>query len=707
MVYAGAMRLSLDLAGPARRGDKGSAEREHVCMNPGVQRQLFCKLGSKMARLTRGVAAPMLPAMRANDSSAELWLRGHILRDLLVDAAAARVAVVGDFCLDVYWHIDPSRAEQSIETGLVTNPVRVQQLSPGGAGNVAANLLAAGCRTVYAVGVTGSDPWGRELRLLLAARGADTEHLLTQEDNWSTLAYVKPYIGAAESPRVDFGNFNVLADETATLLLDRLAGLLDRVDVVIVNEQVQTGVHSPLFRQGLAGLIARRPETVFLLDSRHYTGDYPGAWLKMNAHEAVRLCGRPVPSEMRVSRDEALQAVEAIFNRFQKPVFVTRGPRGLMVRDESGLHEIPGTQVLGRTDTVGAGDSTLAGIALAVAAGRPPVVAAQLGNFMATVTIQKIGETGTATPEEILAVGESPDYIYEPELADDPRHARRLPNTEFEVVTSVPAGFRATHAIFDHDGTISTLREGWEKVMEPMMIREILGPAFESADESVYAEVTRRVREYIDRSTGYQTLVQMRALADMVREFGFVPPDRILDEHGYKAIYNDALMEVVNERLGKLRRGELIVEDFVLKNAVRLLQQLRAAGVRLYLASGTDETDVMAEARALGYAELFEGRIYGAVGDIRKEAKKIVLDRIMEDIGPAAMRALVTFGDGPVEIRETRKRGGLAIGVASDEVRRFGWNPSKRARLIRAGADLLVPDFSQLDALLRLLGVGR
>jgi hypothetical protein len=62
-----------------------------------------------------------------------------------------------------------------------------------------------------------------------------------------------------------------------------------------------------------------------------------------------------------------------------------------------------------------------------------------------------------------------------------------------------------------------------------------------------------------------------------------------------------------------------------------------------------------------------------------------------------------TFGDGPVEIRETRKRGGFCIGVASDELRRFGWNLVKRTRLIRAGASVVVPDYSQLTALLKVL----
>jgi hypothetical protein len=68
-----------------------------------------------------------------------------------------------------------------------------------------------------------------------------------------------------------------------------------------------------------------------------------------------------------------------------------------------------------------------------------------------------------------------------------------------------------------------------------------------------------------------------------------------------------------------------------------------------------------------------------------------------------AFDQLITFGDGPVEMRETKRHGAVAIGVASDELRRFGMNLEKRRRLIRAGADALVPDFSQWQHLWRLL----
>ncbi len=164
-------------------------------------------------------------------------------------------------------------------------------------------------------------------------------------------------------------------------------------------------------------------------------------------------------------------------------------------------------------------------------------------------------------------------------------------------------------------------------------------------------------------------------------------------------------MDLVRERLAKLRRGELEVADLAIKGAPNFLQRLYDAGVQLYLASGTDEADVVTEAEALGYACLFAGRIYGAVGDVNIEAKRVVLDRILNDIGTAGGGGVAAFGDGPVEIRETRKRGGLAVGIASDEVRRYGLHHGKRSRLIRAGAHVIIPDFSQPDQVLHVLGI--
>jgi phosphoglycolate phosphatase-like HAD superfamily hydrolase len=329
-------------------------------------------------------------------------------------------------------------------------------------------------------------------------------------------------------------------------------------------------------------------------------------------------------------------------------------------------------------------------------------VAASIANIAAGVTAQKLLQTGTASPDEILQLGSNAEYAHYPELAESPHRARYVDEFEIEIITEPLPVLNVRHAIFDHDGTISTLREGWEKIMEPMMMKAVLGDQNGTADEKLCHRVKNRVREFIERTTGIQTISQMHGLVDLVREFGRVPECQILSAAKYKGIFNEELIALVNVRLAKLDTGELDINDFTLKGAVPFLRALQHAGVRLYLASGTDEIDVKREAECLGYADVFDGGIYGSIGEVAKDAKKVVIERIMNEVN-GAFDQLITFGDGPVEIRETKRHGAVAIGVASDELRRFGMNLEKRRRLIRAGADALVPDFSQWQELWRLL----
>jgi len=628
------------------------------------------------------------------------------LKGLLTDIGRARIGVVGDFCVDSYYIIDSDAAKPSLETGILTRPVREQRSTLGGAGNVAANLRVIGATTIRAFAVIGADSLGLELMRLLAHQQVDTSGVIIQSTGWQTNSYLKPIVNGEECHRYDFGVFNALTPQSERSLLGAIAAALPELDVLVVNQQFEKGIHTEGFQAGLNDLLRRHPRVVALVDCRHLAHAYPTGMHKLNDLEATRLCGIAHTPQDAIPRKEAVESAVRLFARWKRPVFVTRGRNGCLVIDELGTHEVPGLHIIRKTDTVGAGDSMVAGIAASLAVEASPAEAAAFGNFVAGVTVQKLQQTGTASPAEILAIGESPDYVYQPELAEDIRHASYLPGTAFEIAEPLPAEFEIHFAIFDQDGTLSTLRRGWDKVMESMMIQVILGRAAKTVERAAYERIARDAREFIDKTTGIQTLQQMHGLALMVREAGFVPEAEILDAAGYKRIYNESLMKLVDERKNRLQRGELGVEDFTLKNAVPLLHELHGVGVRLYLASGTDEHDVILEAEALGYASLFEGRIYGASQDMSHDAKRMVLERILAEIGSDRAAHIVTFGDGPVEIRETRKRGGLTVGVASNEVQRFGLQPEKRARLIRAGAHLVVPDYSQLGALLGLLRIG-
>ena len=209
----------------------------------------------------------------------------------------------------------------------------------------------------------------------------------------------------------------------------------------------------------------------------------------MNDTEASRLCGMNRKPDEAVPYSEVVSSARNLFERFHKPLFITRGSKGSLTIDQSGISDIPGLMIISKVDTVGAGDSYLAGAASALAAGYSMEIAATLGTFVAGVTVQKLFQTGTATPEEILAIGDDPDFIYSSELAEDIRKAAYLENTEIEIINKWDSKPQILHAIFDHDGTISTLREGWELIMAPVMIKAIMGDKYLTADESQLRKV--------------------------------------------------------------------------------------------------------------------------------------------------------------------------------------------------------------------------
>ena len=622
------------------------------------------------------------------------------LERLLERLPSARVAVFGDLFLDAYWLLDAAPSETSLETGLDAHRVQTQRYSPGGGGNVAVNLAALGVGGVEVIGLVGPDLFGDELMRQFHRHGVGTARVVRGPAGWATLGYVKPYRGAEELNRFDLGIGQVPPAEYAQQQLAALEAAAADCPVVVINQQAPGGWDARRVAD-IRAVIARHPGTFFIVDSRDHAGSFAGAALKLNLREAARLLGEEAGAP---EADEAPRLAAALERRQGRPVLVTRGEHGLALAAGGELYDVPGVELPGTVDAVGAGDTALAAWAAALAVDAPPLEAGALANLAAAITSRQLRTTGVATPAQLRAVGPAPDYVYSPRLAAEPRLARHVPNTAIEVVTGRRPAERLRHAIFDHDGTISVLRQGWEKIMEPMMVAAILGTRGAAVDPATRARIVAAVRRFIDRTTGVQTLAQMKGLVDLVREFGLVPPADVRDEFAYKAVYNQELLALVRQRVAQLRRGELAPEDWQIKGARHLLERLHAAGVSLYLASGTDEADARAEAQVLGYAHLFTGGIFGAVGDLRVEAKREVLARIIRASG-ARGGEIVVIGDGPVELREARRRAAFAVGVASDEVRRHGLNLPKRTRLIRAGADLIVPDFCQADALLAHLGL--
>ncbi len=240
------------------------------------------------------------------------------------------------------------------------------------------------------------------------------------------------------------------------------------------------------------------------------------------------------------------------------------------------------------------------------------------------------------------------------------------------------------HALFDFDGTLSVLRQGWEPVMELVMLAAI------SPDKPPSTEIVADVRNFIDRSTGILTIHQMRWLVEAVQRYGLTQDVRTANE--YKQSYLQALMVSVSRRLERLEQGRAIPEEYLVAGSAEFLRGLAERGVKLYVASGSDHPDVVREARALGIAGYFTGGIFGALDSSEANGKDRIMQAILNEHNLAGKELLVV-GDGPVEIVEAQARGAISLGVASDEIAGCGWNRQKVERLARAGADLLVADF--------------
>ncbi len=269
-----------------------------------------------------------------------------------------------------------------------------------------------------------------------------------------------------------------------------------------------------------------------------------------------------------------------------------------------------------------------------------------------------------------------------------------LPDTNIEIINpDIPrGGFK--HVLFDFDGTLSLIREGWQDVMIPMMVDFLRETGTKESDE----KLTEIVKEFVTRLTGKQTIYQMIALKDEIEKRGGQAKEPI----EYKRIYLDLLWDRIENRVKGLKNGSLNQKDHVVPGAYELVDALKSKNVTMYLASGTDLPYVQDECATLNFSVCFGDFIYGALDDYKNFSKKMIIQKIFSDNNLSGSE-LLTFGDGYVEIEDTKTAGGFTVGVASDEAGRVDVDEWKRSRLIQAGADLIVPHYRECDQLIDYL----
>ncbi len=252
-----------------------------------------------------------------------------------------------------------------------------------------------------------------------------------------------------------------------------------------------------------------------------------------------------------------------------------------------------------------------------------------------------------------------------------------------------------SHVLFDFDGTLSLIREGWVEVMMAMFVEML--PRRLGETESAARQM---LQDDIMRQNGKQTIYQMIQFADRIKERGREARDAL----SYKKEYLRRLDQRIADRLQGLRSGALKPDNFLVLGARAVLENLRQRNVSLYLASGTDEPYVRREAQLLRIAGYFGNRIYGALDDYQKFSKKMVIERILRENNIPG-EELLAFGDGYVEIQNTKEVGGLAVAVANDEANNGSGKMDewKRKRLLGVGADVVIPDYRDGSALLETI----
>jgi len=328
------------------------------------------------------------------------------LRAILEGFEEVSLLVVGDFFLDKYMVMDRALSEVSLETGLEAHQVVEARCSPGAAGTVTSNLRALDV-DVTVLGVIGDDGEGYELKRGLVQRGVHI-HPLIERDDLFTPTYTKPMMRELdgrehEINRLDIKNRTPLPRLAQEQILERLRTCVPQVDGVIVADQVEEwncGVITDRVREEIARLAQQYPEIVFAADSRTRIGLFQEVMVKPNEREATLALHPDYRGEIDLTM--AWESGQGLFRRTGKPVFVTVGEEGILLFTREGGERVPAVKVTGDIDIVGAGDSVMAGIVASLCTGADPRDAALVGNLVASITIQQIGTTGTASRRQVF-----------------------------------------------------------------------------------------------------------------------------------------------------------------------------------------------------------------------------------------------------------------------------------------------------------------
>ncbi len=318
----------------------------------------------------------------------------HALLEALPRLRGKRILVLGDLFLDEYVVGQATRLSREA-------PVPVLEFSrrfhvPGGAANPAQNVCALGS-TAYQVGVVGGDESGRRLTEHLERAGIVTDSLVTDPDRLTTAKTRVVAEGTLVFPqqlaRIDKLDRRPLDSGVVSQLVARFEEISPRVDAVLLSDYKTGVVNEETIAAALR--LSRERGTLTTVDSQGDLHKFAGFdVVKCNRREAEAQLGRELASD--AGFEEGGQRLLAELG--SSAVILTRGGDGMsLVSKEQGTYHIPAANRTEVFDVTGAGDTVIAVVTLALAAGLGIGEAAHLANYAAGLVVRRLGN---ATPSE-------------------------------------------------------------------------------------------------------------------------------------------------------------------------------------------------------------------------------------------------------------------------------------------------------------------
>lgn len=326
------------------------------------------------------------------------------LQELFDKFSTLRITVAGDLFLDRWYEVDPALNEPSVETGLTAYQVVKKRAAAGAAGTVLNNLCAMQVGKLRVVSLLGDDGDGWETLKLLRDKNVDVEGVIVSGEI-VTPSYIKALF-PQEGNRLDIKNFKPTPLALQDQLIVNIEEALKDSDALILLDQVceaDTGVLTAHVRQAVCTMAGKYPDKLIWADSRAFIHHFSDVTIKCNQLEAARMTGREA-DENHFDLEMVFACMDDLHAKTGKSVVVTCGARGVAVEAGQDKRLVPAVRQEGEIDICGAGDACSAGMVPALCAGGSFTEAAIVGNLSSGVTVRKLGQTGTASREEMLAL---------------------------------------------------------------------------------------------------------------------------------------------------------------------------------------------------------------------------------------------------------------------------------------------------------------